>query len=154
MTQIIQSTCKAYFIQNWRPVYFFERYLIVTLDISLKGAFAKNERGYRLTAKNYRWWSQPILLLSVASIMRKLLKMTLTEERSKYKFGKLQHTTWIVKNQFNIKQIIQILKPIWVIFRRIRIYGWYFKIVCTCFIYNALKTPISLSARCLCFRCS
>ena len=35
-------------------------------------------RWYRFTAKNYQWWS----LLSVASIRRKLLKTTLTEERS------------------------------------------------------------------------
>ena len=44
--------------------------------------FAKNERGYRLTAKNYRWWLQLILLLSVASKRRKLVKTTHTKERS------------------------------------------------------------------------
>ena len=38
--------------------------------------------GYRLTAKNKRFWSLLILLLSVASLMRKLLKMAYTEERS------------------------------------------------------------------------
>ena len=48
----------------------------------LKGVFAKNERGYRLNAKNKRFWSPLILLLSVASIRRKLLKTTYTEERS------------------------------------------------------------------------
>ena len=37
----------------------------------LKGVFAKNERGYRPTAKK---WSLLILLLSVASIRRKLFK--------------------------------------------------------------------------------
>ena len=41
---------------------------------SLKGMFAKNERVYRLTAKNDRFWSLLILLLSVSSIRRKLLK--------------------------------------------------------------------------------
>ena len=50
--------------------------------ISLKGVFAKNERGYRLNAKNKRFWSLLILLLSVASIRRKLLKTIHTEERS------------------------------------------------------------------------
>ena len=49
---------------------------------SLKGVFAKNEREYRLTSKNNCIWSLPILLLSVASIKRKLLKMTYAEERS------------------------------------------------------------------------
>ena len=44
--------------------------------------FAKNERGYRLTAKNNRFWSLLFLLQSVASIRRKLLKTTYTEERS------------------------------------------------------------------------
>ena len=29
-----------------------------------------------------------------------------------YKLKKLQHTTYTVKNQFNFKQIIQILQPI------------------------------------------
>ena len=48
----------------------------------LKGVFAKNERGYRLTAKNNRLWSLLILLLVVASISRKLLKTTYTEELS------------------------------------------------------------------------
>ena len=46
---------------------------------TLKGVFAKYERGYRLTAKNKCFWS---LLLSVASLKRKLLKMTNAEERS------------------------------------------------------------------------
>ena len=48
----------------------------------LKGVFAKNERGYRLNAIKKRFWSLLILLLSVASIRRKLLKATNTEERS------------------------------------------------------------------------
>ena len=44
--------------------------------------FAKNERGYRLNAIKKRVWSLLILVLSVASIRRKLLKTTNTEERS------------------------------------------------------------------------
>ena len=48
----------------------------------LKGVFAKNERGFRLYAIKKRFWSLLILLLSVASIWRKLLKTTNTEERS------------------------------------------------------------------------
>jgi len=35
---------------------------------NLKGVFAKNERGYRLKAKNKRFWSLLILLLSVARL--------------------------------------------------------------------------------------
>ena len=42
----------------------------------------KNERVYRFTAKNKRFLSLLILLLSVASIRRKLLKTNNTEERS------------------------------------------------------------------------
>ena len=42
----------------------------------------KNERGYRLLAKNNHFWSLLILLLSVASIRWKLLKTTYTEVRS------------------------------------------------------------------------
>ena len=49
--------------------------------------FAKNERGYRLNAIKKRFWSLLILLLSGASIRRKLLKMSHTEERS-------THTNW------------------------------------------------------------
>ena len=65
----------------------------------LKGVFAKKERGYRLNAKNNRFWSLLILLLSVASIWSKLLKPTYTEERNatQYKCKKLQHITRIVK---------------------------------------------------------
>ena len=49
---------------------------------NLKGVFAKNERGYRLNAIKKRFRSLLILLLYVASIRRKLLKTTNTEERS------------------------------------------------------------------------
>ena len=48
----------------------------------LKGVFAKNERGYRLNAIKKRFLLLLILLLSVASIRRKLLKTTNTEESS------------------------------------------------------------------------
>ena len=44
--------------------------------------FAKNERGYRLAAKMKPFSLLLILILSVASIRRKLLKTTHTEERS------------------------------------------------------------------------
>ena len=45
----------------------------------LKGVFGKNERGYRPSAIKQRFWSLLILLLSVASIRRKLLKTSHTE---------------------------------------------------------------------------
>ena len=45
----------------------------------LKGVFAKNERGYRLNVIKKRFWSLLILLLSVASIKRNLLKTSHTE---------------------------------------------------------------------------
>ena len=47
----------------------------------LKGVFAKNERGFRLNAIKKLFRSLLILLLSVASMRRKLLKTTNTEER-------------------------------------------------------------------------
>ena len=53
-----------------------------TLCKYLKGVFAKNERGYRLTAEYCQWRSLLILLLSVASIKRKLLKTTHTNSES------------------------------------------------------------------------
>ena len=56
--------------------------LLVLWIFYVFGVFAKNERGYSLTAKNTRFWSLLILLLSVASIRRKLLKSTYTEEHS------------------------------------------------------------------------
>ena len=72
---------------------------------TLKGSVCKkNERGYRLTAKNKRFWSLLILFLFVASIRRKLLKTTYTEERIIYKNS--EYTIRIVKNQFNFKNII------------------------------------------------
>ena len=49
---------------------------------NLKGVFAKNKRGYRLNAIKKRFWSPIILLLSVASIRRKLIKTSHTEERT------------------------------------------------------------------------
>ena len=56
-------------------------------SVGLKGVFAKNERGYRLNAIKKRFWSPLILLLSVASIRRKLIKTSHTEERR-------SHTNW------------------------------------------------------------
>ena len=65
---------------------------------ALKGVFAKNERGYRLNAIKKRFWSPLILLLSVASIWRKLLKnVSYRRTKRPYKLRKLEHTTWIVK---------------------------------------------------------
>ena len=57
--------------------------------LSLKGVFVKNERGYRRNAKNMRFWSLLILLLSVASIRRNLLKTIHTEEWSAHKIQKV-----------------------------------------------------------------
>ena len=54
----------------------------ITQFISFKGVFAKNERGYRLNAIKKRFLSLLILILSVASKKRKLLKTSNTEERS------------------------------------------------------------------------
>ena len=51
-------------------------------DNALKGVFEINERGCRLNAIKKRFWLLLILFLSVASIRRKLLKTTYTEERS------------------------------------------------------------------------
>ena len=51
----------------------FKDITIKTLNFS-KGVFAKNERGYRRNAKNKRFRSLLILLLSVASVRRKLLR--------------------------------------------------------------------------------
>ena len=68
------------------------------LPKSLKGVFAKNERGYRL-----------ILLLSVASKRRKLLKTINTEERS-------VHTNILTTDRSNIssnqKRFFNRIKPI------------------------------------------
>ena len=58
-------------------------------------------------------WSLLILLLPVASIRRKLLKTTITEERRVHTSSErcnFQHGS--STNQFNFKQIIQILHPI------------------------------------------
>ena len=61
-------------------------FLLISL-LRLKGVFAKNKRGYRLNAIRKRFWSPLILLLSGASIRRKLTKTSHTEERS-------AHTNW------------------------------------------------------------
>ena len=66
--------------------------------LPLKVVFAKNERGYRFTAMNNRFWSLLILLLSVASIRRKFLKTSHTEEQS-------VHTNWGILDRKKIKLI-------------------------------------------------
>ena len=66
--QLMMNIMVLHFLLNFSPF--------------LKGVFVKNERGYRLNAIKKRFWSLLILLLAVASIRRKLLKNTNTEERS------------------------------------------------------------------------
>ena len=56
-----------------------ENVLKTVLQSVLKGVFAKIERGYRLDAIKKLFWSLLILLLSVASIGRKLLMTSHTE---------------------------------------------------------------------------
>ena len=51
-------------------------YLNFKIKSELKGVFAKNKRGYRLTSNWIWWWSLQILLLTVASKNRKGLKAT------------------------------------------------------------------------------
>ena len=74
--------------------------------------FDKNEREYRLTTKINHLLSLLILRLSVASLRRKLLKTSYTEERSVHinlKVAIYDSNSKI--NQFDFKQIIQILQP-------------------------------------------
>ena len=97
------------------------------------------------TSKNYRWWLLLILLLSVASIRRKLLKTNHTEES--YSVHTNSESCNIQpdrkKNQFNSEQIIQILLPLIInFFRRIRllllIFNNIFFLFITCFIYDPI----------------
>ena len=101
-----------YFINHhklsWREEAFSSALLLF-----LKWVFTKIERGCTLSAKNYRWWSLLILLLFVASIRRKLLKATHTEERSVHinsdSCNILRYST-IKKINLIRKKIIQILQ--------------------------------------------
>ena len=63
-----KSGLSSLYLQTWRRYETFERFCCY-----LKGVFAKNVRGYRLNAIKKRFWSL-LILLSVASIRRKLLK--------------------------------------------------------------------------------
>ena len=73
------------------------------------GVFPKNKRGYIPKAKNYRFLSLLILLLSVVSIRRKLLKTTYGEERSVHK---IQKVVIYDSGRKKINSIIQILQPV------------------------------------------
>ena len=73
------------------------------------GVFPKNKRGYIHKAKNYRFLSLLILLLSVVSIRRKLLKTTYGEERSVHK---IQKVVIYDSGRKKINSIIQILQPV------------------------------------------
>ena len=78
---------------------------------NLKGVFAKNKRVYRLSVKNKLFRSLLILLLSVVSIRRKLLKTTYTEERSVHPNSENCNINLGSQKKSN-KQSIQILQPI------------------------------------------
>ena len=77
-----------------------------------KGVFVKNERGYRLTAKNNRFRSLLILLPYVTSIRRKLLKNDLYRITYELDVESIQiekvatNNSDRKKNLFHIKQII------------------------------------------------
>ena len=77
--------------------------------------FAKNERGYKLKA--YVEKLSMVIATNLTSICcfykEKIFKNNSCRRTLRQnKFRKLQYTTQIVKNQFNFKQIIQILQPI------------------------------------------
>ena len=81
---------------------------VTTFFRGLKGVFAK-----RLMAKNKRFWSLLILLLSVASIRRKLFKTTHIEDVASIQIQKVAiFDSDRKKNQLNSKQVIKILQPI------------------------------------------
>ena len=65
------------------PLIYFVFLLNFRILENLKGVFAKNERGYRLSAIKKRFWSLLILLPSVASLRRKMLKTTTTNNNNK-----------------------------------------------------------------------
>ena len=69
----------GYFLQYILFDFLLLFFPILEFIFPLKGVFAKNERGYRLNAIKKRFWSLLILLLSVASIRRTLLKTSHTE---------------------------------------------------------------------------
>ena len=73
--------------------------------------------GYRLTAKNYRWWSLLICLLSVASIRRKLLKRLIPKNVAIIQIQKFE------TYDSDLKKINFIPKKSSIIFRRMRIYS-------------------------------
>ena len=82
--QILHFTHKYYFFKHKRDqrinlTWIIDKKSENLLSHSLKGVFAKNERGYRLNVIKKRFWSLLILLLSVAFIRRKLLKTSHTE---------------------------------------------------------------------------
>ena len=82
-------------------------------NIALQGVFAKNERRY---ISNYgekiSAFDRNQLLLSVASKRRKLFETSYIEERSVHTNSEsCNFQLGSLKNQFNSKQIIQILQP-------------------------------------------
>ena len=89
-----------------------EDILLTNKSSYLKGVFAKNERGYKLRAIDKRF--DLILLLSVASIKRKLLKTTHAEERIAAIQIQKVATYDSDRKQINLipNQIIQILQTI------------------------------------------
>ena len=59
-------TVQTHSVTSWNYLHILMPSVLKCL-IKLKGVFLKNKRGYRLTAQNKRFWSQLILLLSVAT---------------------------------------------------------------------------------------
>ena len=77
-----------------------------------RGFTAKNERRCRLKAKNNRFRSLLLILpLSVASMRRKMLKTTYTEEGSVTTIQSQKVAIYVTRIVI-FKQIIQILQPI------------------------------------------
>ena len=77
----------------------------------LKEVFAKNERGYRLTTNNKRFWSLLILLLLKIELNWK--KRLIPKNAASTQIQKVAIINPDRKNNhFNSKQIIKILQPI------------------------------------------
>ena len=85
--------------------FYIDFFRLLEFFFLFKGSVCKKERGFRLTAKNTRFSSLLILLLSFASIKRKLLKRRIMKNVASIQIQKdanLQYTSQMVKNPVQI----------------------------------------------------
>ena len=120
---MVPGIIKLCLLNNMKDIIFFS---------SLKGVFAKNESGYRLTSKHYRWGLLLILLLRL--IPKNVASIQI--QKVEYSTRFVKKSIYFLTNHSDITTIYHLF------FFDAFLHSSFFIILFPCFIYNILQITI------------